>query len=151
MQMLLNGGTLDGTRLLGRKTVELMTADHLGDIAVAPDQLPPGHGFGLGFAVRLAAGLAPFPGSVGTYYWGGAAGTTFWVDPAERLTAVLMIQAPAQRRALPHPVPRPCLRGGEGLMGELRRAAEALVRPPPPLEGGGIPSPPFRPYFSLGS
>jgi len=97
LQMLLNGGTLDGTALLGRKTIELMTADHLGDIAVAADLLPPGHGFGLGFAVRLAAGLAPFPGSVGTYYWGGAAGTTFWVDPAERLTAVLMIQAPAQR------------------------------------------------------
>ena len=85
------------TRLLGRKTVELMTADHLGNIRGPADLLPPGHGFGLGFAVRLAAGLAPFPGSVGTYYWGGAAGTTFWVDPAERLTAVLMIQAPAQR------------------------------------------------------
>ncbi|MBN8906206.1 MAG: serine hydrolase, partial [Rhodospirillales bacterium] len=56
-----------------------------------------GHGFGLGFAVRKVAGMAPFPGSVGSYFWGGAAGTTFWVDPAERLFAVLMIQAPAQR------------------------------------------------------
>ena len=97
MQMLLNGGTLDGTRLLGRKTIELMTADHLGHVTATSDTLPPGHGFGLGFAVRLVPGLAPFPGSVGNYYWGGAAGTTFWVDPAERLAAVLMIQAPVQR------------------------------------------------------
>ncbi|HEY3846897.1 MAG TPA: serine hydrolase domain-containing protein [Acetobacteraceae bacterium] len=97
LQMLLNGGVFGHTRLLGRKTIELMTADHLGKIAVSPEGLQPGHGFGLGFAVRLAAGLAPFPGSVGSYYWGGAAGTTFWVDPAERLTAVLMIQAPGQR------------------------------------------------------
>ena len=97
MQMLLGGGRLDAVRLLGRKTVELMTADHLGDIPSAPDLVPPGHGFGLGFAVRKQAGLAPFPGSVGSFFWGGAAGTTFWVDPAERLTAVLMIQAPVQR------------------------------------------------------
>jgi CubicO group peptidase (beta-lactamase class C family) len=97
LQMLLNGGTFGHTRLLGRKTIELMAADHLGKIEVSPEGLQPGHGFGLGFAVRLAAGLAPFPGSVGSYYWGGAAGTTFWVDPAERLTAVLMIQAPGQR------------------------------------------------------
>jgi CubicO group peptidase (beta-lactamase class C family) len=47
--------------------------------------------------VRTAAGLAPIPGSVGQYYWGGAAGTTFWVDPRERLYAVLMIQAPGPR------------------------------------------------------
>ena len=97
LQMLLDGGALGATRLLGRKTIELMTADHLGEIESPPEMLPPGHGFGLGFAVRLAAGLAPFPGSVGSYFWGGAAGTTFWVDPAERLTAVLMIQAPGQR------------------------------------------------------
>ncbi|HUB14155.1 MAG TPA: serine hydrolase domain-containing protein [Acetobacteraceae bacterium] len=97
MQMLLGGGTAGGIRLLGRKTLELMTADHLGDIPDAVGMLPPGHGFGLGFAVRLKSGLAPFPGSVGAYYWGGAAGTTFWIDPAERLTAVLMIQAPGQR------------------------------------------------------
>jgi CubicO group peptidase (beta-lactamase class C family) len=97
LQMLLNGGVLAHTRLLGRKTIELMTADHLGSIAISPDGLAPGHGFGLGFAVRLVPGLAPFPGSVGSYFWGGAAGTTFWVDPAERLIAVLMIQAPGQR------------------------------------------------------
>ncbi len=97
MQMLLGGGRLDKTRLLGRKTVELMASDHLGNIPGSPDLLPPGHGFGLGFAVRLAAGMAPFPGSVGSFFWGGAAGTTFWIDPVERLTAVLMIQAPGQR------------------------------------------------------
>jgi CubicO group peptidase (beta-lactamase class C family) len=95
--MLMGNGRLGTTRLLGRKTVELMTSDHLGTIAGAGDLLPPGHGFGLGFAVRTQPGMAPFPGSTGTYYWGGAAGTTFWVDPAERLYAVLMIQAPAQR------------------------------------------------------
>ena len=65
-----------------------MTSDHLGTITGSPELLPPGHGFGLGFAVRTSAGMAPFPGSVGNYYWGGAAGTTFWVDPAERLFAV---------------------------------------------------------------
>jgi CubicO group peptidase (beta-lactamase class C family) len=95
--MLLNNGRLGGTTFLGRKTIELMTSDHLGSIPGNPDLLPPGHGFGLGFAVRTSAGMAPFPGSVGNYYWSGAAGTSFWVDPAERLFAVLMIQAPVQR------------------------------------------------------
>ncbi len=97
MAMLLGNGKLGATRLLGRKTIELMTSDHLGTITGSPDLLPPGHGFGLGFAVRTRAGMAPFPGSVGNYYWSGMAGTTFWVDPAERLYAVLMIQAPGQR------------------------------------------------------
>jgi len=95
--MLLGNGRLGDARLLGRKTLELMTSDHLGPICGPPDLLPPGHGFGLGFAVRTSAGLAPFPGSVGNYYWSGAAGTSFWVDPVERLFAVLMIQAPVQR------------------------------------------------------
>lgn len=97
LQMLLNGGTLDGTRLLSRKTIELMTADHLGPITGAPDLLLPGHGFGLGFAVRLHAGIAQVPGSIGQYFWGGLAGTTFWVDPAEQLFALMLIQAPGQR------------------------------------------------------
>ena len=97
LAMLLGNGRLGSTRLLGRKTVELMTSDHLGTITGSSDLLPPGHGFGLGFAVRTQPGMAPFPGSVGSYYWGGAAGTTFWVDPVERLYAVLMIQAPQQR------------------------------------------------------
>jgi CubicO group peptidase (beta-lactamase class C family) len=97
LQMLLDGGTLDGRRLLSRKTIELMTADHLGPITGAPDLLLPGHGFGLGFEVRLQAGIAPVPGSVGQYFWGGLAGTTFWVDPAEEMFALLLIQAPGQR------------------------------------------------------
>jgi CubicO group peptidase (beta-lactamase class C family) len=97
LAMLFGNGRLGSTRLLGRKTIELMTSDHLGTITGEADLLPPGHGFGLGFAVRTQPGMAPFPGSVGNYYWGGMAGTTFWVDPAERLFAVLMIQAPNQR------------------------------------------------------
>ncbi|MGO9329092.1 MAG: serine hydrolase domain-containing protein [Steroidobacteraceae bacterium] len=97
LQMLLNGGTLDGVRLLSRKTIEFMTADHLGSMTGAPDLLPPGYGFGLGFAVRLQTGIAQVPGSIGQYFWGGLAGTTFWVDPAEQLFAILLIQAPGQR------------------------------------------------------
>jgi CubicO group peptidase (beta-lactamase class C family) len=97
LQMLLNGGTLDGIRYLSRKTVEFMTADHLGEVTGAPDLLLPGHGFGLGFAVRLQTGIAQVPGSIGQYFWGGLAGTAFWVDPAEQLFAVLLIQAPGQR------------------------------------------------------
>ena len=97
LQMLLDGGTFVGCRILSRKTIELMTADHLGPVTGAPDLLLPGHGFGLGFAVRLQAGIAQVPGSIGQYFWGGLAGTTFWVDPAEQLFALLLIQAPAQR------------------------------------------------------
>jgi CubicO group peptidase (beta-lactamase class C family) len=97
LQMLLDGGTFGGCRLLSRKTIELMTADHLGPVTGAPDLLPPGHGFGLGFAVRLHAGIAHTPGSIGLYFWGGLAGTTFWVDPAEQLFALMLIQAPGQR------------------------------------------------------
>ncbi|MBY0334809.1 MAG: beta-lactamase family protein [Acetobacteraceae bacterium] len=96
-QMLLNGGRLRETPLLGRKTVELMTSDHLGAIPGPPDLLPPGHGFGLGLAVRRDRGMAPTPGSPGMYFWHGMAGTTFWVDPAEGLVVVFMIQAPGQR------------------------------------------------------
>jgi CubicO group peptidase (beta-lactamase class C family) len=97
MQMMLDGGRLDGVRLLSRKTVELMTADHLGAIPNFSELLPVGFGFGLGFAVRLQAGVAQTPGSTGTYFWGGIAGTSFWIDPAEKLCAVLMVQAPGQR------------------------------------------------------
>jgi CubicO group peptidase (beta-lactamase class C family) len=97
LQMMLNGGRLEDLRLLSRKTVEYMTADHLGIIPGDGDLLPPGYGFGLGFAVRLHPGVAPVPGSAGQYYWGGLAGTTFWVDPREQLLAVLMVQAPGQR------------------------------------------------------
>jgi CubicO group peptidase (beta-lactamase class C family) len=92
-QMLLNRGRLDGKRLLSRKTVETMTADHLGAMA-GPS---PGYGFGLGFAVRREVGLSPTPGTVGDYNWGGLGGTAFWVDPKEDLIAVWMMQAPGQR------------------------------------------------------
>jgi CubicO group peptidase (beta-lactamase class C family) len=93
LQMLANGGQLDGQRLLARATVRHMTSDHLGDIKPAMPTLPPGYGFGLGFAVRRADGLNGAPGSAGEFNWGGAGGTTFWVDPKEQLVAVLMTQA----------------------------------------------------------
>jgi CubicO group peptidase (beta-lactamase class C family) len=97
-QMLLNGGTLNGKRILGPKTVAYMTSDHLGAaIKPGPSYSPgPGFGFGLGFAVRTASGEAPVAGSVGEFNWSGAAGTTFWVDPKEDLFVVFMIQGPKQ-------------------------------------------------------
>lgn len=97
LQCLRNRGELEGVRLLGPHTVDYMTADHLGSIPADGTLLPPGHGFGLGFAVRTHLGLSPVPGSVGLYYWGGIAGTTFFVDPALDMYAMLMIQAPNQR------------------------------------------------------
>ena len=98
-QMMLNGGTLDGKRYLGPKTVAFMTSDHLGPAVVrTPLYLPgPGYTFGLGFAVRTSTGEAAFPADIGTYYWGGAGGTYFWVDPKADLVAVLMLQSPKQR------------------------------------------------------
>jgi CubicO group peptidase (beta-lactamase class C family) len=97
LQCLRNRGELDGVRLLGPHTVDFMTADHLGHIPSDDPMLPPGHGFGLGFAVRTQLGLSPVPGSVGFYYWTGIAGTVFFVDPALDMYAMLMIQAPNQR------------------------------------------------------
>jgi CubicO group peptidase (beta-lactamase class C family) len=97
LQCLLNRGELNGTRLLGSHTVDHMTADHLGAIPSHEDLLPPGHGFGLGFAIRTLPGVSTMPGSVGTYHWGGIAGTTFFVDPAEDFFGILMTQAPNQR------------------------------------------------------
>jgi CubicO group peptidase (beta-lactamase class C family) len=97
LQFMRNGGSLDGTRLVSRKTVEWMTSDHLGAIPANGDLLLPGYGFGLGFSVRLQAGLAPQPGSVGQYFWSGIGGTSFFVDPAEDLFAMLLTQAPNQR------------------------------------------------------
>ena len=105
-QALLNGGQLDGARILSRSTVSLMTSDHLGRIS-APSQGTPGelllgtlgYTFGLGFAVREAPGVAGLPGSPGEYMWAGFAGTYFWVDPKEELVGVLMTQAPSATRA----------------------------------------------------
>ena len=103
-QMLLNGGELDGVRILSPTTVRLMASDHLGDrteAPVTPGELligTPGYTFGLGFAVREEAGIAGVPGSEGEYMWAGYAGTYFWIDPEEELTAVLMTQAPGPSR-----------------------------------------------------
>ena len=106
LQFMLNRGELDGVRLLGPRTVDYMTADHLGHIPVnggsSKTLLLPGYGFGLGFAVRTSLGIASEPGSVGLYYWGGLAGTTFFVDPAEDMFGILMIQAPNQREHYRH-------------------------------------------------
>jgi len=107
-QMLLNGGDLDGARLLAPKTVVLMACDHLppgvgygetararfGALAPVPEM---GYGFGLGFAVRNEPGRSPVPGSVGEFFWGGVTGTYFWIDPREQMIAILMLAAPDQR------------------------------------------------------
>ena len=103
-QMLLNGGELDGTRIVSRKSVELMTQNHLPPgikinhfpvptVDVRPEV---GNGFGLGFMVRTADGRGPIPGNVGDYTWPGIFETRFWVDPKKKeLVAVMMIQVPA--------------------------------------------------------
>jgi CubicO group peptidase (beta-lactamase class C family) len=98
-QMLLNGGVLDGVRIIGRKTVQLMASNHLGPEVKLNGHLVglPGHSFGLGFAVRTHQDLAPFAGSVGQFFWSGIGGTFFWIDPKEELFAVFMAQGPGQR------------------------------------------------------
>ena len=91
--MMINGGQLDGVRLLSRTTVAYMTADHLGDAkASGLTTLPAGTGFGLGFAVRRETGRFEVTGSAGEYFWAGAAGTGFYVDPKEQLICVWMTQ-----------------------------------------------------------
>jgi CubicO group peptidase (beta-lactamase class C family) len=104
-QMLLNGGELDGVRVLAPKTIALMTSDQLpptterhtpvamslGAFGPVPEM---GTSFGLGFAVRIDAGRNPLPGSPGDFSWGGITGTLFWVDPQTKLVAVLMAQTP---------------------------------------------------------
>jgi CubicO group peptidase (beta-lactamase class C family) len=98
-QMLENGGELDGARILGPKTVEYMTANHLNsNISPGSAFLPgPGYGFGLGFGTRLESGQSEWPGTPGEYFWGGYAGTYFWVDPLEDLVPVMMSQEPVRR------------------------------------------------------
>ena len=119
-QMLLNGGELEGVRLLAPKTVALMTSDQLpaatarhtpvalslGTIGPVPEM---GTSFGLGFAVRVDAGRNPMPGSAGDFSWVGITGTYFWVDPKEKLVAVLMVQSP------------------RGLNGEIWRQTRTMV------------------------
>ncbi|HXW29924.1 MAG TPA: serine hydrolase domain-containing protein [Xanthobacteraceae bacterium] len=101
LEMLLNGGTLDEHHYLSPKSIAAMTSNQIGaaaGIVPGPFYLPgPGFGFGLGFAVRTEPGIAPQLGSVGEYFWSGAGGTTFWVDPKENLFVVFMMQSPSQR------------------------------------------------------
>ena len=108
-QMLLNGGELEGVRLVSRKTIELMASDHLppniaysGTTRAQFEESAPmaefGQGFGLGFCVRKEAGRNPVPGSAGDFYWSGVHGTYFWVDPREQLVGVLMLCATDLRR-----------------------------------------------------
>jgi CubicO group peptidase (beta-lactamase class C family) len=93
--MLLNNGELDGARVLGRKTLELMHANHIPS-ALLPWEvggLPTyGYGFGLGSRTLMDVGAAGIPGSVGEFGWGGAASTYYWVDPHEELAGVFMTQ-----------------------------------------------------------
>ena len=96
--MLSQGGALDGVRVLGPRTLAFMASDHL-DAGVDRRHflLSPGHGFGLGFAVRIDPGKAPTAGSVGEFFWGGMMGTAFWVSPRDSLFAILMVQTPENR------------------------------------------------------
>lgn len=99
-QMCLNGGVLDGNRIIGRKTLELMTQNHLpggGDLATLSQSLfseatNAGTGFGLGFAINMNPALSMLPGSVGEYYWGGMFSTAFFIDPVEQLHMIFMTQ-----------------------------------------------------------
>ncbi len=102
--MLLNKGTLDGTRVLSRKSVEYMTADHLAanvDVSrlheFAVEHID-GFGFGLGVAVRRHAGIAGVPGTPGEFLWSGAQGTMFWVDPKEEMAVVFLANTPGPIR-----------------------------------------------------
>lgn len=99
LAMLRHGGELEGRRILSPATLAFMTADHLGTgVLRTPLYLPgPGYGFGLGVAVRTSTGEAAYPASVGEYYWGGAGGTYMWVDPAQDLAVVFMMQSPKMR------------------------------------------------------
>ena len=87
LRMILNGGELEGTRILSPASVRLMTADHLTPEIDTGGLAPLGYGFGLGFAVRRGEDGA-WPGSTGDLYWGGYAGTYFWIDPREKLLVV---------------------------------------------------------------
>ncbi len=104
-QMMLNGGVLEGKRVLSRTTVRLMTSDHLGGaigLAMDPGLLllgTKGYTFGLGFSVRQGDGIAGVPGAAGEFMWAGYGGTYFWVDPKEQVVAVLMTQAASPQRA----------------------------------------------------
>ena len=91
-QMLLNGGELDGVRLLSRMTVELMRSDLLGNLPSASPLLAPGHGFGITVAINKGPAYSATLPAPGQYRWGGAAGTAWWVDPREELTGIFFMQ-----------------------------------------------------------
>jgi CubicO group peptidase (beta-lactamase class C family) len=101
-QMLMNGGVLDGKRILSPQMVALLTANHLGPeirntVGVVEGHRE-GYGFGLGVAVRVQPGLAAVPGNVGEYSWNGAYGTAFFADPKEKLVVVVGTAAPGELR-----------------------------------------------------
>ncbi len=89
--MLLNGGELDGVRILSRKTVELMWQNHLSDL-ISKDSLGPGLGFGFGYAVLYDSAKNGEIGSPGTIWWAGSTNVHYWVDPREQFIGVLMLQ-----------------------------------------------------------
>ncbi|PIT81727.1 serine hydrolase [Limnohabitans sp. 15K] len=99
LSMLTSGGVYKGKRFLSPRTIEYMSADHLGSsVATTPLYLPgAGHGFGLGFAVRKVTGESPWITPAGDYWWGGAGGTYFWVDPKSDMFVVFMMQSPKMR------------------------------------------------------
>jgi CubicO group peptidase (beta-lactamase class C family) len=101
-QMLLNGGVIDGQRVLSPRTVELMTADHLGtqirNNVAGTEPHREGYSFGLGVMVRTQRGIAAANGSVGDYSWNGANGTSWWNDPKEQLVVVTMTVGPGEIR-----------------------------------------------------
>ena len=104
-QMLLNGGTLDGVRIVSAETIALMRRDHLpvagripaGKVPATNIHVPSvdnGYGFGLGWSVRTEETAKGIPGSIGDFTWSGDWGTHFWVDPKERLVAMFLTQSP---------------------------------------------------------
>jgi CubicO group peptidase (beta-lactamase class C family) len=116
LQMLLNRGVLEGTRILSPKTVDLMTQNHIGDLG------GDGVGFGLGFSVVEDVGARGTPGSEGEFGWGGAYHSVYWVDPLEELLVVYMTQV----------IPAP----GLGDHGKLRALVyQAIIEPGPGLPG----------------
>jgi CubicO group peptidase (beta-lactamase class C family) len=94
LEMMLNRGEIDGIRLLGPKTIDLMVSNHTGKLPIW--LRGPGFGFGLGFSVVIDVGATGQPGSLGKFAWGGAYGTNFWVDPAEQLIGIIMTQVSAE-------------------------------------------------------